>query len=157
MEQLADSEGGLLGPDVSKVTRQTLVHAQCEAWWTQPALTGWSLNQTQLTPNSWKTTRANILLFVLGDVWRIRKPFVVAVKASLINEDRYRCNGFNDFLWFQNLNKHECMLANSLQLCLTATPWTVAHQAPLSMEFSRREYWSGLPCLPPGGSCQLRE
>ena len=26
-----------------------------------------------------------------------------------------------------------------------ATPWTVAHQAPLSMEFSRQEYWSGLP------------
>ena len=28
---------------------------------------------------------------------------------------------------------------------LYATPWTVAHQAPLSMEFSRQEYWSGLP------------
>ena len=26
----------------------------------------------------------------------------------------------------------------------SATPWTVAHQAPLSMEFSRQEYWSGL-------------
>ena len=25
------------------------------------------------------------------------------------------------------------------------TPWTVAHQAPLSMGFSRQEYWSGLP------------
>ena len=30
------------------------------------------------------------------------------------------------------------------------TPWTVAHQAPLSMEFFRQEYWSGLPCPPPG-------
>ena len=28
---------------------------------------------------------------------------------------------------------------------LFATPWTVAYQAPLSMEFSRQEYWSGLP------------
>ena len=27
--------------------------------------------------------------------------------------------------------------------------WTVALQAPLSMEFSRQEYWSGLPCPPP--------
>ena len=26
-----------------------------------------------------------------------------------------------------------------------ATPWTVAHQAPLSVEFSRQEHWSGLP------------
>ena len=28
---------------------------------------------------------------------------------------------------------------------LFVTPWTVAHQAPQSMEFSRQEYWSGLP------------
>ena len=32
---------------------------------------------------------------------------------------------------------------------LVATPRTVAHQAPLSMEFSRQEYCSGLPCPPP--------
>ena len=30
------------------------------------------------------------------------------------------------------------------------TPWTITHQAPLSMGFSSQEYWSGLPCLPPG-------
>ena len=33
---------------------------------------------------------------------------------------------------------------------LLSTPWTVARQAPLSMGFSRQEYWSGLPCPPPG-------
>ena len=33
---------------------------------------------------------------------------------------------------------------------LFATPWTVVHQAPLSMEFSRQEYWSGLPFPFPG-------
>ena len=33
---------------------------------------------------------------------------------------------------------------------LFATPWTVGHQAPLSMEFSRQEYWSGLPFPSPG-------
>ena len=31
-----------------------------------------------------------------------------------------------------------------------ATLWTVAHQAPLSMGFSRQKYWNGLPCPPPG-------
>ena len=31
-----------------------------------------------------------------------------------------------------------------------ATPWTVAHQAPLSMGFSRQEYWIGLPFPSPG-------
>ena len=33
---------------------------------------------------------------------------------------------------------------------LFATAWTVAHQVPLSMGFSRQEYWSGLPCPSPG-------
>ena len=33
---------------------------------------------------------------------------------------------------------------------LFLTPWTVVHQAPLSMEFSRQEYWSGLPLPSPG-------
>ena len=33
---------------------------------------------------------------------------------------------------------------------LCATLWTVACQLPLSMGFSRKEYWSGLPCPPPG-------
>ena len=31
-----------------------------------------------------------------------------------------------------------------------AMPWTVAHQAPLSTGCFRQEYWSGLPCPPPG-------
>ena len=33
---------------------------------------------------------------------------------------------------------------------LFAIPWTVAHQAPLSMGFSRQEYWTGLPFPSPG-------
>ena len=33
---------------------------------------------------------------------------------------------------------------------LSVTPWTVAHQAPLSMEFSRQKYWRGLPFPIPG-------
>ena len=38
------------------------------------------------------------------------------------------------------------------QSCLSVTPWTVACQAPQSMEFkfSRQEYWSGLPFPSPG-------
>ena len=34
---------------------------------------------------------------------------------------------------------------------LLTTPWTVSRQAPLSVRFSRQEYWSGLPFPPPGG------
>ena len=40
------------------------------------------------------------------------------------------------------------MLSHFSHVQLRATPWTVAHQAPLSMGFSRHEYWSGLPCPP---------
>ena len=40
-----------------------------------------------------------------------------------------------------------CMLSH---VQLFVTPWTVAHQAPLSMGFSRQEYSSGLPFPPPG-------
>ena len=42
---------------------------------------------------------------------------------------------------------HACLLG---RVWLFATAWTIAHQAPLSIEFSRQEYWSGLPCPPPG-------
>ena len=38
------------------------------------------------------------------------------------------------------------MLSHFSRVQLFATPWTVACQVPLSMEFSRQEYWSGLPC-----------
>ena len=41
-----------------------------------------------------------------------------------------------------------CYLLIHVQLFVT--PWTVAHQAPLSLEFSRQEYLSGLPFPSPG-------
>ena len=49
-----------------------------------------------------------------------------------------------------NLQCLSCKLSHFSHVWLFATPWTVAHQAPLSKGFSRQEYWSGLPCPPPG-------
>ena len=43
-----------------------------------------------------------------------------------------------------------CMLNHFSRAQLFVTLWTIAHQAPPSMGFSRQEYWSGLPCSPPG-------
>ena len=43
---------------------------------------------------------------------------------------------------------HVCQQLSHVQLC--ATPWTIVHQDLLSMEFSRQEYWSGLPHHSPG-------
>ena len=41
-------------------------------------------------------------------------------------------------------------LGHSVTSSSFAAPQTVARQAPLTMAFSRQEYWSGLPCPPPG-------
>ena len=57
--------------------------------------------------------------------------------------------------WYK---QHNCVmipvaaqvLSQVNRLCLSTTLWTVAHQAPLSMGFSRQESWSGVPCSPPG-------
>ena len=57
---------------------------------------------------------------------------------------------------FSNLNySHQvvlllCACVALSHVLLFATPWTVACQDPLSMGFSRQEYWSGLPFPPPG-------
>ena len=47
---------------------------------------------------------------------------------------------------------HMCgeVKVKATHFCLFVTPWTIACQAPLSMGFSRHEYWSGLP-FPPSG------
>ena len=42
-----------------------------------------------------------------------------------------------------------CMLSWFSCFWLFATLWTIAHQDPLSIRFSRKEYWSGLSCTPP--------
>ena len=41
---------------------------------------------------------------------------------------------------------HACTLSHFSHVWLFLTLWTVAHQAPLSLGFSRQEHWGGLPC-----------
>ena len=61
-------------------------------------------------------------------------------------------------LWQENLTVLQMCNINSQRseekslsrVQLFETPWTVAYQAPESMEFSRQEYWSGLPFSSPG-------
>ena len=50
---------------------------------------------------------------------------------------------------YMDIHTHTHLHAQLLQSCLTLFDlWTIAHQAPLSMGFSRQAYWSGLLCLP---------
>ena len=48
------------------------------------------------------------------------------------------------------VKEHESERKSLSRVRLFATPWTVAHQAPPSMGFSRQVYWSGLPFPSPG-------
>ena len=50
----------------------------------------------------------------------------------------------------QSSSSGVCVLRRFSFVWLFVIPWTVASQAPLSMGFSRQEYWNGLPCPPPG-------
>ena len=55
---------------------------------------------------------------------------------------------FDTSVYLEVMGKNVCVCAQSLsRVQLFATPWTAAHQSPLSMEFSRQEYWSGLHFL----------
>ena len=54
---------------------------------------------------------------------------------------------------FSNAWKWKVKVKSLSRVQLFMTPWTVAHQAPLSVGFSRQEYWSGLPLPSPRYHC----
>ena len=57
----------------------------------------------------------------------------------------------------QSTYPNGCILSHFSRVWLFVTLWTVAYRAPLSMGFTRQEYWSGLPCRPPGGYSRPRD
>ena len=65
-----------------------------------------------------------------------------ATWASLTQKHQWECPGYHAF--------YIRVLSCACHVWLFATLWTAACHAPLSMGFSRQEYWSGLPCSPPG-------
>ena len=54
------------------------------------------------------------------------------------------------YIFEPDLREGCTVLSHFCRVQLFVTLWTIAHQAPLSMGFSWQEYWSGLPCPPPG-------
>ena len=57
---------------------------------------------------------------------------------------------FNPYRFYLMSLLRVCVLRRVSCVRLSATHWTIAHQAPLSTGFTRQEYWNGLPCPPPG-------
>ena len=57
---------------------------------------------------------------------------------------------FSRAAWGWTWEMQTLIIKVALHLCSVATPWVVARQVPLSMGFSKQEYWTGSPCSPPG-------
>ena len=76
----------------------------------------------------------------------------ISYLSFLISEVGSIISTFQGFLnWLIDVKTLQTMCAAVFShVQLFEIPWTEAHQAPLSMEFSRHKYWSELPCPPPG-------
>ena len=90
----------------------------------------------------------NIVLEVLGTAIREQK----GIMEIQIGTEEIKLSLFADDMILYM--KVKVKLLSRVQLF--ATPWTVAYKAPLSMGFSRKEYWSGLSFPSPGESSQHR-
>ena len=96
-------------------------------------------NTVDNTISYWKLLRKQIKVLITKKVF-----FIIMwgdnVKLIVITILQY--------IYFPNI--YACMLSHFSGVWLCATLWDVAHQPPLSMGFSRQEYWSESPCPPAG-------
>ena len=103
---------------------------------------------TQVCVCPWEPSRQRTLswpldLELIHVVYHLGKFFLYFLNG---HSDYQKCFGNS---WDVFLLSEMCVCVLCCVL-LFVTPWTVAHQAPPSMGFSRQEYWSGLPFPPPG-------
>ena len=98
--------------------------------------------------NIWKECvyRKNVLIFDHKQHWMI--TMIAAMSTQLLLPNIYRIRSTDVFFQVKYLltHMHACVLN---RLRLFSTPWTVDHQVPLSMRFSRQEYWCELPLPSP--------
>ena len=94
------------------------------------------------------------VIYILG-IWKsmmIRKPFTLCIYLILSHIVLGRIQDYIHSLCVcvcvcVHMHAHTWLLSH---VQLFATPWAAAYQGPLSMGFSRQEYWSGLPFSAPG-------
>ena len=87
--------------------------------------------------NAWVSPREKLQICFLGSTWR--RPLAEALRMTLFRGLPTR----NCLLPHSATLGSYCLLSCFSHVCLFVTLWTVTHQAPLSMELSRQEYWSG--------------
>ena len=117
------------------------------AQWLLPPYQGWRLIPSCLHPSC----SYSLLMFVfpslctqtlnpeMGEWWRYGGPCCLLTHVGYIQRSK-----------LYSLCMCACMLSLFSCVRLSATLWTVDHQVPLSMGFSRQEYWSVLLCPHPG-------
>ena len=98
---------------------------------------------------------ANLSQHIRHNMDNIKKCIKDFPGGPVVKTAHFRCREHKFYPWWGT------RITNAVQLDqkkvkslshvrLFATPWTVAHQTPASMGFSRQEYWSGLPFSSPG-------
>ena len=97
--------------------------------WQRTPITLWFSCQSSLASQVTLTPRRTKPQSFKGTEWTNMRCTILSIKV--MEEDKTYYHSFSHVQLFAML-------------------WTVAHQAPLSLGFSRQEYWNGLPCLPPG-------
>ena len=76
-----------------------------------------------------------------------------SVPYFFISIPSLQVNSFINAIFLDPICMHVCVLSRFSRVQLSATLWTMACQAPLSIGFSRQEYWSGLPFPAPPYIC----
>ena len=95
------------------------------------------------------STHPEPLTQVRGQIWVLR-AWGERVRGEQSNRMRSPAQGSFLRLQESHLLKRARVLGHVSPVRLFAALWTVTHQAPLSLRFSRQDYWSGLPYPPPG-------
>ena len=102
-----------------------------------------------------------IIFLILQCMFEVRQTWVLILVLRHLFIISTICFSFICKIWiftftlrgqdYIYIHMHTCVCVLVTQSCLTlCNPWTIVHQAPLSMEFSRQEYWRGLPFSSPG-------
>ena len=95
-----------------------------------------------------QSTKIYALSF-LPDPYFVHFPISLFSLIFWTRQDRQLELPEENFIWAVTAGFSLLLCVCACSVCLFAAPWTVAHQAPLSMGFSRQEYWSGLPFSSP--------
>ena len=120
--------------------------------WKKPIWKGYILYDSKYMNSGKGKTMEKIKRSVVARSWR-RQGWISSAQRVY-----FFLGQWNYTLWYPygiHVIKHVCVLSLFSRVPLFATLWTVAHQATLSMGFSRQEYWSGLPCPPAGDLLDL--